>query len=95
MNSLGSVSSSSAEQEKRSAFRRVHSEHLMIEQDRQKLSRATQVLELEIRRLDTERDRLSLKLEEKRAALEKLFRELALLEAESRRIKKKMNLLSH
>ncbi|MBP9752153.1 MAG: hypothetical protein KBD19_04890 [Candidatus Moranbacteria bacterium] len=80
--------------EKRAAFRRIQSEYLIFDQDRQKKSRYHESLEMEIRKLGTERDRLEIRLEEKMVERDKVSRELGILEAEGKRLKRKMNLLS-
>lgn len=90
----GAANKSEIDAEKRAAFRRAQSEYLILDQDRQKKTRFSSGLEVEIRRLEMEKDRLELRLEEKRAEWEKITRELGLLEAEAKRLKRKMNMLS-
>lgn len=90
----GAANRSEIDAEKRAAFRRAQSEYLILDQDRQKKTRFSSGLEVEIRRLEMEKDRLELRLEEKRAEWEKITRELGLLEAEAKRLKRKMNMLS-
>lgn len=87
-------SQSDVDAEKRSALRRMQSEYLISEQDCQKKRRRADDLALEVRRLEMERDRLEVRLSEKREEQEKVSRELQLLEAEGKRLKRKMNMLS-
>lgn len=92
--STGAANRGEVESEKRSALRRMQSEYLIFEQDRQKKVRYNDTLDMEIRRLKIEMDRLEMRLEEKQAEQEKLSRELGMLESEGKRLKRKMNLLS-
>jgi len=90
----GAANRSEIDAEKRAAFRRAQSEYLILDQDRQKKTRFSSGLEVEIRRLEMEKDRLELRLEEKREEWERTTRELALLEADAKRLKRKMNMLA-
>ncbi len=90
----GAANKSEIDAEKRAAFRRAQSEYLILDQDRQKKTRFSSGLEVEIRRLEMEKDRLELRLEEKREEWERTTRELALLEADAKRLKRKMNMLA-
>ncbi len=91
---MGTEKKGEVDAEKRSAFRRMQSEYLIFDQDKQKKSRYRDSLEMEIRKLEMEKDRLEIRLEEKKIEQERLIRELDLLEAEGKRLKRKMNLLS-
>lgn len=84
----------SIDAEKMAAIRRLQSEHQILEQDLRKKSQACSGLEMDIRRLEMERDRLDIKVGEKRSLLEKEERERTRLEAEGKQMKRKINLLS-
>lgn len=91
---MGTTKKGEIDTEKRSAFRRMQSEYLIFDQDRQKKARHRDGLEMEIRKLEMEKDRLEIRLEERKVERDRLIRELDLLEAEGKRLKRKMNLLS-
>ena len=80
--------------ERRAAARRAQSEYLIFEQDYRKKMRIQSGLEMELRRLGMERDRLEIRIDEKQSELERLSRDLGILETEGKRLKKKVNLLS-
>lgn len=79
---------------RKSALHRLQSEFLILEQERQKKSRYRDTLVLELRRLGMEQDRLAVRMEDKRQEEAVLSRELGLLEAEAKRLKRKIGLFS-
>jgi len=75
-------------------FRRLQSESLIIDQDIRKKSRYHENLVAEIRKMKSDLSRLETSLREKQTEEAKFARDLALLQAEAGRVRKRMNLLS-
>ena len=80
--------------DRKSAFHRLQSEFLILDQERQKKSRYHDSIALELRRLEMEQDRLAVRINDKKEEEANLTRELTMLEAETKRLKRKMSLLS-
>lgn len=92
--STGASKNGEINAEKRAALGRMQSEYSIFEQDFKKKARYQNTLDMEIRRLKLEMERLEIRIEEKQTEREKLSRELGILEMEGKRLKRKMNLLS-
>ncbi len=80
--------------ERMASLRRLQSEYLIIDQDIHKKVRLHDALVAEIRKMKYDYSRLEVTLQQKRTDEAKFARELALLQSDASRLKKRMNLIS-
>lgn len=90
----GPAGAQGGDSDRKSALHRLQSEFLILEQERQKKSRYHDLIALELRRLEMEQDRLAVRIDDKKEEESVLTRELTMLEAETKRLKRKIGLLS-
>lgn len=82
------------DQARRLEAHRLQSEILILQQDERKKRRKMEAATLELRRLRNEANRLKIETEARTAEEASLKRELGFLEADIRRLTKKLNLMS-
>lgn len=75
------------------ALTRLQSELIILEQEKQKKEKYHVILAAELRRLEMERDRISLRIEDKQDEEGRYAREILALDGDVKRLKRKMNLL--
>lgn len=90
----GPTSPQGEDPDRKSALHRLQAELLILEQEQHKKARYGEALEIDLRKLSVEQDRLSVRMEDKKMEKERLSRELAMLEADMKRLKRKIALLS-
>lgn len=81
------------DRERKMALTRLQSELIILEQEKQKKEKYHVILAAELRRLEMERDRISLRIEDKQDEEGRYAREILALDGDVKRLKRKMNLL--
>ncbi len=80
--------------ERKMALNRLQSELLILEQEKQKKEKYHMMLVAELRRLEMERDRLLVRIEDKQEEEARFTREILSLDGDVKRLKRKVNLLT-
>lgn len=82
------------DRERKMALNRLKSELLILEQEKQKKEKYHMILAAELRRLEMERDRILVRIDDKQEEEARYAREILSLDADVKRFKRKVNLLT-